>query len=85
MTNTDTSQRWALRHSVGPQYFGVLPGFRRLGLGRLLWRAAMDWGAAHGAAYQILNTVVDGASDHLCRDEGLTDLGIICATATKDT
>lgn len=61
-----------------PQYFGVLPDHRRLGLGRALWRAAMAWGQAHGAAYQILNTVIDGASDRLCRAEGLDDLGVIC-------
>jgi GNAT superfamily N-acetyltransferase len=64
-----------------PQYFGVLPTHRGQGLGRALWRAAMAWGAARGAEYQILNTVVDGASDRLCRTEGLTDLGIVCTTS----
>lgn len=58
-----------------PQYCGVLPTHRGRGLGRVLWRAAMAWGATHGAAYQILSTVVDGASDRLCRSEGLTELG----------
>jgi GNAT superfamily N-acetyltransferase len=63
-----------------PQYFGVLPEYRGLGLGRALWRAAMHWGQAHGAAYQLLQTQVEGASDRLCRSEGLTDLGLVCTT-----
>jgi len=63
-----------------PQYFGVLPGYRGLGLGRSLWRAAMQWGQQHRAAYQLLRTEVDGASDRLCRSEGLRDLGLVCTT-----
>jgi GNAT superfamily N-acetyltransferase len=63
-----------------PQYFGVLPGYRGLGLGRSLWRAAMYWGHHHQAAYQLLQTEVGGASDRLCRSEGLTDLGMICTS-----
>jgi GNAT superfamily N-acetyltransferase len=63
-----------------PQYFGVLPEYRGLGLGRSLWRAAMGWGQRHRAAYQLLQTEVGGASDSLCRSEGLTDLGTVCAT-----
>ncbi|WP_327691091.1 GNAT family N-acetyltransferase [Streptomyces sp. NBC_00461] len=58
-----------------PQYFGVLPEHRGRGLGRLLWRAAMHWGQANGAAYQLLQTEVGGASDCLCRSEGLMSLG----------
>lgn len=55
-----------------PQYFGVRPAHRGAGLGRLLWRAAMHWGQSHGAMYQLLQTEVGGASDRLCRSEGLT-------------
>ncbi|MFC8350813.1 GNAT family N-acetyltransferase [Streptomyces sp. NPDC057280] len=58
-----------------PQYFGVLQEHRGQGLGRLLWRAAMYWGQANGAAYQLLQTEVAGASDRLCRSEGLNSLG----------
>ncbi|MFJ9692259.1 GNAT family N-acetyltransferase [Kitasatospora sp. NPDC101183] len=63
-----------------PQYFGVLPEYRGQGLGRLLWRAAMHWGAVNGADYQLLQTTADGASDRLCQAEGLSDLGFVCAT-----
>ena len=61
-----------------PQYFGVLPGYRGLGLGRGLWRAAMLWGQQYQAAYQLLQTEVGVASDALCRSEGLKDLGLVC-------
>lgn len=60
-----------------PQYFGVLPEHRGKGFGRDLWRAAMVWGQRNGAAYQLLQTEVDGASDRLCRAEGLTSLGFV--------
>jgi GNAT superfamily N-acetyltransferase len=63
-----------------PQYFGVLPEYRGLGYGRALWRAAMHWGQQHGATYQLLQTKVNGASDKLCRSEGLTDLGLVCTS-----
>lgn len=58
-----------------PQYFAVLPDYRGFGLGRALWRAAMHWGTTHAAAYQLLQTETGGASDGLCRSEGLADLG----------
>ncbi|MFE0817971.1 GNAT family N-acetyltransferase [Streptomyces sp. NPDC058794] len=61
-----------------PQYFAVLPEVRGHGLGRLLWRAAMHWGQSHAADYQLLQTEVGGASDRLCRAEGLTSLGFVC-------
>ncbi|MGW5609803.1 GNAT family N-acetyltransferase [Streptomyces sp. NPDC003753] len=62
-----------------PQYFAVLPEARGNGLGRLLWRAAMHWGQSHGADYQLLQTEVGGASDRLCRAEGLASLGFVRA------
>ena len=61
-----------------PQYFGVLPGRRGQGYGRALWRAAMQWGQRNGAAYQLVQTEVGGASEHICRTEGLRSLGQVC-------
>ncbi|ASY33536.1 MULTISPECIES: GNAT family N-acetyltransferase [unclassified Streptomyces] len=63
-----------------PQYFAVHPDARGRGLGRHLWRAAMHWGQTRGAAYQILQTEVGGASEHLCRTEGLATLGFVEAS-----
>jgi GNAT superfamily N-acetyltransferase len=65
------------RRRLLPQYFGVLPEARGHGHGRALWRAAMRWGQEAGAAYQLLQTETDGASDHLCRSEGLISLGFV--------
>ncbi|KAF3470108.1 GNAT family N-acetyltransferase [Streptomyces sp. Tu 3180] len=63
-----------------PQYFGVLPEHRGHGHGRTLWRAAMAWGTAHGADYQLLQTEIGGASDRLCQSEGLRSLGFVSVT-----
>ncbi|MET8808667.1 GNAT family N-acetyltransferase [Streptomyces sp. NPDC004546] len=63
-----------------PQYFGVLPEYRGHGHGRALWRAAMAWGAAHGADYQLLQTEIGGAADQLCQSEGLRSLGFVGVT-----
>ena len=60
-----------------PQYFGVLPSHRGRGHGRASWRAAMGWGYRSGAAYQLLQTELGGASDRLCQGEGLATLGFI--------
>ncbi|MFF5975149.1 GNAT family N-acetyltransferase [Streptomyces sp. NPDC012769] len=68
------------RPQLMPQYFAVLPEVRGQGLGRLLWRAAMHWGQDHGAAYQLLQTEVDGPSDRLCQSEGLASLGFTHTT-----
>jgi hypothetical protein len=40
----------------------------------------MHWGQQHQAAYQLLQTEAGGASDRLCRSEGLTDLGLACTS-----
>lgn len=60
-----------------PQYFGVLPDQRGRGLGRRLWRGAMYWGQTTGAAYQLLQTELGGASDRLCQAQGLAGLGFV--------
>ncbi|MFI1443207.1 GNAT family N-acetyltransferase [Streptomyces fructofermentans] len=75
-TMTDSARRTRLL----PQYFGVLPEHRGRGHGRALWRAAMAWGSANGADYQLLQTEIGGASDRLCQAEGLRSLGFV-ATA----
>lgn len=64
-----------------PQYFGVLPSHRGRGHGRTLWRAAMAWVHDSGADYRVLQTEVDGASDRLCRGEGLDALGFVTTMA----
>lgn len=64
-----------------PQYVAVLPKAHGRGSGRMLWRAAMHRGQVDGAAYQLLQTEIGGASDRLCRAEGLTSLGVTTASA----
>ena len=61
-----------------PPYFAVLPGQRGRGHGRALWRAAIQWGHRNGAAYQVVQTEVDGASEHICTTEGMRSLGLVC-------
>ncbi|MEN1889508.1 GNAT family N-acetyltransferase [Streptomyces mirabilis] len=73
----ETMSDAAGRARLLPQYCGVLPQYRGVGHGRALWRAAMHWGHQHGAAYQLLQTEVRGASDRLCTAEGLTSLGFV--------
>jgi GNAT superfamily N-acetyltransferase len=68
-----------------PQYFGVLPEARGRGHGRTLWRAAMHWGAANGAAYQLLQTEIGGPSEQLYRTEELTTLGFIYTHPAQDS
>lgn len=60
-----------------PPYFGVLADRRDQGHGRALWRAATQWGHRNGAAYQLVQTEVGAASDHICRTEGLRALGLV--------
>jgi GNAT superfamily N-acetyltransferase len=63
-----------------PQYFGVRAEYRGQGFGRALWRGAMRWGQTRGAAYQVLQTEVGGASDSLCQTEGLKSMGFVVMT-----
>lgn len=37
----------------------------------------MHWGHQRGAAYQLLQTEVGGASDRLCAAQSLTSLGFV--------
>lgn len=57
------------------QYFAVHPARRGCGYGRALWRASMAWGAAHGAAYKILQAASGTPAERLYLSEGLTTLG----------
>ncbi|WP_103336599.1 GNAT family N-acetyltransferase [Amycolatopsis sp. CA-126428] len=64
-----------------PQYFGIASSHRGLGHGRALWRAAMTWGARHGARYQVLQAATGGPSERLFCSEGLITLGFTCTVA----
>lgn len=63
---------------VPPQYYAVLPGYRRRGHGRALWHAAIAWGAQHGATCKILQAAAGGAAERLYQSEGLATLGFVC-------
>lgn len=60
-----------------PQYFTVLPEYRRGGHGRALWRAAQRWGCHAGATYQLLQAQAGGAADRLYKGEGVRSLGLL--------
>jgi GNAT superfamily N-acetyltransferase len=66
-----------------PQYFAVLPAYRRGGYGRALWRAAQRWGRGAGAAYQLLQTAPGGPADRLYRSEGVDSLGYVCSVTVR--
>ena len=62
-----------------PQYFAVLPGYRRAGHGRALWRAARQWGHHTGASYQLLQVAVGSPAEELYNSEGVRSLGLVCS------
>ncbi|MGH3941213.1 MAG: GNAT family N-acetyltransferase [Pseudonocardiaceae bacterium] len=65
-------------HILPPAYFAVHPDYRRRGHGTALWRAAMAWGAEHGAEYKILQAASGSPSERLYLSEGLATLGFVC-------
>ncbi|MGH3932302.1 MAG: GNAT family N-acetyltransferase, partial [Pseudonocardiaceae bacterium] len=62
-----------------PHYFAVHPDYRHRGHGRALWRAAMAWGAQHGAKYKILQAATGSAAELLYLSEGMSTLGFVCS------
>lgn len=62
-----------------PQYFAVHPDYRHRGHGRALWRAAMAWGAQHGAEYKILQAASGSSAELLYMSEGVSTLGFVCS------
>lgn len=62
-----------------PQYFAVHPDYRYRGHGRALWRAAMAWGAEHGAEYKVLQAASGSAAELLYLSEGMSTLGFVCS------
>jgi GNAT superfamily N-acetyltransferase len=62
-----------------PQYFAVLPSYRRAGHGRALWRAAQQWGHYAGASYQMLQVAAGSPAEELYRSEGVHSLGLVCS------
>lgn len=61
-----------------PAYFAVHPEYRCRGHGRALWRAAMAWGAEHGAEYKLLQAASGSPSERFYLSEGLSTLGFVC-------
>jgi GNAT superfamily N-acetyltransferase len=62
-----------------PQYFAVHPDYRHQGHGRALWRAAITWGAQHGAEYKVLQAASGSAAELLYLSEGMSTLGFMCS------
>lgn len=62
-----------------PQYFAVHPDYRHRGHGKALWRAAMAWGAQHGAEYKVLQAASGSAAELLYISEGMSTLGFVCS------
>lgn len=62
-----------------PQYFAVLPNYRRAGHGRALWRAAQQWGHHTGASYQLLQVAAGSPAEELYHSEGVHSLGLVCS------
>ena len=62
-----------------PQYFAVLPGYRRAGHGRALWRAAQQWGHRAGCSYQLLQVAAGSPAEELYHSEGVHSLGLVCS------
>ncbi|AGI89996.1 GNAT family acetyltransferase [Streptomyces albidoflavus] len=69
------------RPQLMPQHFAVLPETKCRGQGRVLWQGAMHCRQSHGAAYQLLQTGVDGPADQLCQSEGPASLGFTHTTS----
>lgn len=73
-----------MRDSAGaarllPPYFGILPEHRGQGVGRALWRAAMEWARGSRADYVVLQSQTGAPSDRLYQSERLRSLGYVCA------
>ncbi|MGH3694554.1 MAG: GNAT family N-acetyltransferase [Pseudonocardiaceae bacterium] len=65
--------------TLPPQYFAVHPDYRNRGHGRVLWRAAMAWGAENGAEYKVLQAASGSAAELFYLSEGMSTLGFVCS------